>query len=292
MVEDAPPRGGALLALALVLAITVAWWALALWPVGLVEPEWLARTRAACFGSVRGGLPDAGGWILLVGEPLGMAAMIALVFRRSLHRDLQWIVAHRAWRFLLVSLGSMAMLVIALLAGRAAGLWTAVSRRTSAGESRPQRVDRQAPDIGLIDQNGRRVSLARQMPERVLLTFAFGHCSTVCPAIVSTLQRARRDARRQDVPILILTVDPWRDTPDRLPTLAEHWSVRGGDRVLSGDIDDVNRVLDALGVGRNRNTTTGDIEHLGTVMVVAQRGQVVWRADGGPREVAALLRKL
>ena len=48
------PRAGrpglALLTLVAIIAITAAWWALALWPVGASAPEWLARTRSACFG--------------------------------------------------------------------------------------------------------------------------------------------------------------------------------------------------------------------------------------------------
>ena len=35
----------ALGALAVILGVTAAWWALALWPAGDVEPEWLARGK-------------------------------------------------------------------------------------------------------------------------------------------------------------------------------------------------------------------------------------------------------
>ena len=64
-------RGVALAALGVIVLVTVAWWALALYPAGAATPEWVARTRLVCFGAMPGGLPSAGGWVLLVGEPWG-----------------------------------------------------------------------------------------------------------------------------------------------------------------------------------------------------------------------------
>jgi len=73
----------ALGALATILAITAAWWALALWPLA-GAPAWLARTREVCFGAAPGGLPDAGGWILLIGEPVGLVTVLAVVWGGAL----------------------------------------------------------------------------------------------------------------------------------------------------------------------------------------------------------------
>ncbi|MBK8060091.1 MAG: hypothetical protein IPK33_20090 [Gemmatimonadetes bacterium] len=71
-----PGRGAAAVTLALIVAITIGWWALALYPVGMEAPTWVLRTRAACFGATGSGLPSAGGWVLLVGEPLGMVGVL------------------------------------------------------------------------------------------------------------------------------------------------------------------------------------------------------------------------
>ena len=67
---------GALAAMGLV---SVAWWALALWPASAATPEWLLRTREVCFGASRDTLPNAGGWILLIGEPITANLLIGLV---------------------------------------------------------------------------------------------------------------------------------------------------------------------------------------------------------------------
>lgn len=280
--------GTALLALVAILAITAAWWALALAPVGTFEPDWLARTRAACFGAARGGLPDAGGWILLVGEPLGLLAVLAAGWRRSLASQFRWIVAHRvsfvtALFVAVLALGGVT--VAAVRVAHAAGLG---ERVPSAPQGRPLRLDRNPPGFALVDQHGERISLSRFQGTPVLLTFAFGHCQTVCPAIVHDLDVARRTAG-VDLPMVVVTLDPWRDSPDRLKAIADGWRLGPRDHVLSGSVDEVERLLDAFGVLRRRDTRTGEVEHVATTMLIGASGRIAWRVDGGWGAVPPLL---
>ena len=277
-------------ALLLVLAITAAWWALALWPAGAAEPEWLSRTRAACFGATAGGLPDAGGWILLIGEPIGMIGVLAVVWGRTLRSDLERAWSVRRWRLAALSVAAATLVGAASLGVRAARAHgqPAVIR----GPGVPTRLDFSPPAAALVDQRGASVSLADLGGRTTLLTVAFGHCTTVCPTVVSDLSRARRTAGRADVQLVVLTLDPWRDTPDRLSSLGAHWDLGAGDRVLSGSVANVQQVLDSLGIGRRRNETTGDIEHGGTVLLVNSRGRVEWRIDGGWDRVGEVLQRV
>ncbi len=250
--------GGALVALVVILAITAAWWALALWPAGAAEPEWLSRTRAVCFGAGPGGLPDAGGWILLLGEPAGMIGVLVAVWGDSLRRDLRWIGAQRARKAVASAVVILGLIAAGLLAGRIASAW----RRSHGGfaaTGSPRRVDQALPALSLVDQQGRRVSLAELGGQTTLVTFAFGHCVTVCPVIVSDLRAARRAAHRPDVPLVVVTLDPWRDTPDRLPGLAAHWGLAASDRVLSGSIAEVGRPRDRMGNAGRRQRGGSDV---------------------------------
>ena len=289
--EDAEFTGATLIALAAIVAITVAWWALALWPAGALAPEWLLRTRAACFGARADGLPDAGGWISLVGEPVGMLGIFAVLWGRSFRRDVHWLRAHRAWRVAALSALTLAPVFVLTLGARAARAWAATDTIPIDVGGVPQRVDRAAPSTALVDQRGTRVSLSELHGLAILLTAAYGHCSTVCPTVVSELRAARRSAHRTDLPLVIITLDPWRDTPERLPTLAQHWELGPNDLVLSGGIADVEQALDRLGIVRRRNETTGDIDHATSVMLVDARGRIAWRAEGGASRVAEWLRR-
>ena len=287
--EYAERQGLALIALAAVIVITAAWWALAFWPVG-AEPEWLVRTRAACFGSPRGGLPNAGGWILLIGEPIGMTGALIALWGRSLKRDLRWMQARRWGRISLAAVTAVLFVASGTLAFR-------VARALPAGEEfpvnmrgAPVRVDRPAPTASLIDQHGARTSFAEFRGSRALVTFAFGHCTTMCPAIVSDLKAARRSANREDLPIVVITLDPWRDAPEQLPAIVKHWELGPRDRVLSGPVQDVEGVLDELDIARRRNPDTGDVEHTSTVMLLDEKGSIAWRVDGSPLAGGELLK--
>jgi protein SCO1 len=281
--------GLALLTLLAIAAITAAWWALALWPVGASEPEWLLRTRAACFGSAPGGLPDAGGWILLIGEPLGMTGVFLAIWGHPLLDDVRRLRADPVWRIVGANLTIAAIVAFGLLGARVArgyGAGRSVETRDAGVLTRLGIV---APSFTLVDQHDRRVSLGDLRGRPVLLTFAFGHCETVCPTVVGDLMAARRAARRADVRLVVITIDPWRDTPDRLPSLATHWGLGVDDRILSGTIEDVQAALDALGVARARNETTGVVEHPATVMLLDERGTMAWRLDGWWGAVDSLL---
>lgn len=291
---DPPGRGArpgfALIALTAILGITAAWWALALWPAA-AEPEWLARTRAACFGSERGGLPDAGGWIVLIGEPIGMLVALALIGGRSLRRDFAWLTATRVRRLATASAAALMLLATGLLGTRVARAWEGGRIASAPDAAALRRVRRDLPRIPLVDQSGRRISLDG-MRGPALVTFAFGHCRTVCPVIVNDLQAARRRANRRDIPVVVVTLDPWRDTPERLHTIAAHWQLAEHDLVLSGSVDAVEATLDSLGIARRRNDTTGDVDHVTTVFVLDRTGRIGWRGDGGVGGVGELLERL
>jgi cytochrome oxidase Cu insertion factor (SCO1/SenC/PrrC family) len=291
-VEDRVKRsrpGAASAALLLILVITGAWWALALWPAGAVEPEWLVRTRAACFGSAPGGLPDTGGWILLIGEPIGMLGVLFIVWGDALRAEVRRMRAGRLWRATMVGVGVVCVAGVVVFGRRVLYASGVGSSPVVAVSGTVSPVDVDVSAIVLTDQHGRHASIAPFRGRPSLLTFAFGHCVTVCPTIVHDVIAARADANRPDVPLLIISLDPWRDTPERLPSLAAGWKLGPDDRVLSGRVEEVERALNAIGIVRRRDETTGDIDHTGTVMMLDHRGYIRWRLDGGWGRVRELL---
>jgi cytochrome oxidase Cu insertion factor (SCO1/SenC/PrrC family) len=91
-----------------------------------------------------------------------------------------------------------------------------------------------------------------------------------------------------DPAVVVVTLDPWRDTPSRLPHLAEQWGLGSDAFVLSGAVEDVERVLDAWNVARERDLRTGDISHPALVYVVDRKGRIAYAANGDPELVAGL----
>jgi protein SCO1/2 len=70
----------------------------------------------------------------------------------------------------------------------------------------------------LTDHNGRQVSEADFAGLFKLVYFGFTHCRVVCPRSLSKLSRAldALGTRAEQVQALYITVDPARDTPDRM----------------------------------------------------------------------------
>lgn len=71
-----------------------------------------------------------------------------------------------------------------------------------------------APNFALLDQDGRRVTLAPERGHWTVVTFLYTNCPDVCPLIAANLNGAlRSDAgRTAGLRVLAVSVDPARDT--------------------------------------------------------------------------------
>jgi len=277
----------ALAALVAIGLVTAAWWTLALYPAA-AAPEWVNRTRLACFGAAPGGLPNAGGWILLAGEPLGMLAMLFAAFGDAVWRDLRWAASHYAGRmFLAVNVASVAWGAAGASSVARRMARQAESVATSGVASAFRMVD--VPPLTLTDQHGLRFDLAEAGEGPVLVSFAFAHCETMCPTVIREILRLRSETGRARIPLVIVTVDPWRDVPARLASIAAGWNLAPGDRVLSGTIAEVNTALDAWGVARRRDEQTGEVVHPLVAFLVHRGGRAAARVDGSMEGLRAIL---
>lgn len=280
-------------ALALIAAITVAWWAFALWPLPAEAPGWLARTRYVCFGTTASGLPNGGGWVLLIAEPLSLTALLLAVWGGAVRDGLR-AAAARPW-----GRAALRLSVVALLVGVTAAAWRVRSVFASglpelaafAPETYP-RLDRPAPPLALEDHRGDSVTLDRFRGRPVLLTFAYAHCQTVCPLLVHDVRAARRRADELAPVALVVTLDPWRDVPTRLPHIAESWGLEEDEHLLGGSVDAVEEALDAWNVARFRDPNTGEVEHPSLVYLLDSDGRIAYAAAGGADLLTALLERL
>lgn len=278
------PRGP-LLALGAVAVITTAWWAAALWPLPAGVPAWVERARAVCFGNGADGLPDAAGWLALILEPAVMLTVVLAVWGHAVGAGIRTLSCSRAGRTVL------AVIALAVLTGVSLAAWRVQAARAVAAAPLPGgvvRVDRPAPGLGLVSQDGP-FDLSRLRGRPVLVTFAFAHCRTVCPLVVSDALAARRMAGDPATGIVVVTLDPWRDTPSRLASIALQWGLEENAWVLSGAVDDVNRALDEWGVPRSRSARDGDIVHAPLTYLVDGRGVITHRTGGSAETLIALV---
>jgi protein SCO1/2 len=284
----------AVAALLLIVLITASWWALALWPVDASAPEWFVRTREVCFGAVRDGLPDAGGWVLLIGQPIGMVLLLATIWPADLRAGLVRVTSRVSGQ---LAAGAVAAAIVTGLGGVFVRVSGAGAETFSAGAYRDRaaaltRVDDKPPAMALVDQRGETVTLETFLGRPVLVTFAFAHCETVCPLVVADVNAAAARLTEEKPVVLVVTLDPWRDTPSRLPAMAEAWRLTGEARVLSGDPMVVERALNAWRIPRIRNEKTGDVSHPSLVYVIDRLGRIAFALPGGADLVVAAVKAL
>lgn len=276
----------ALSAVLFILAVTAAWWALALWPLPPVPPEWIGRTRLVCFGATPDGLPTTAGWMLLLLEPPSMLAVLLVIWGGEVGDGLRALARHAAGRAVLLGASALVALCVAAAASRIHEVKRSTSSTARAAVASWAAVNRPAPELDLVDQHGDRITLRDLAGRPALVTFAYGHCQTICPLLVDDLIRARRQAGTGAPALYVVTLDPWRDTPARLAPLAIQWKADPSMHVLGGTPKEVSTVLDAWGVPSDRDPTTGEISHPNVIYVVGSDGRIGYQVRGGDAGMA------
>jgi protein SCO1/2 len=224
--------------------------------------------------------------MLLLLAPAAILAFLVAVWGRPLARALAALPRRRSGRVLIATL-------FVLFAG---GAWTVGAKVAVAARSGlpldstleplpadyPRTAD-PAPPLRLVDQTGRPFDLAELRGRPVLLTFAYGHCVTVCPILVNAIRDARAGSD-EPPPAVVVTLDPWRDTVGSLPGIARSWSLDAakGGWLLTGDPETVVAAAEAYEVGFARDEKDGAITHPGLVLVLDAEGRIAFRFLGPP----------
>jgi protein SCO1 len=83
-----------------------------------------------------------------------------------------------------------------------------------------------APEIKLTDHNGQPFRMSSQRGKVVLLFFGYTNCPDECPLTMAHLKLALESLgdRAKDVQVVMVTTDPFRDTPQALKDFMEHFN--------------------------------------------------------------------
>ncbi len=253
-------------------------------PLPPAPPEWLTAARIACFGPMDSGLPGATGWMMLVLAPVSFLGTIVALWTSELGPSLRQAARSRLGQGVFAVLALATIVEGVWVVQRVQTAWAVTTwvpgplDDTALPEAYPRQTE-EAPNFTLIDQHGARVSLAGFKGRPVVLTFVFAHCQTMCPFVVATLKRAAPEGAE----VLLVTLDPWRDTPSSLPGIARQWALPPAFHVLSSRaVTDALRVGEAYRVTFERNEKTGDIVHPGLVFLIDAHGRLAYTFNNPP----------
>jgi protein SCO1 len=162
----------------------------------------------------------------------------------------------------------------ALLAGAGALLW---SRRDASFENDLARLGRDIDDVTLTTHFGARIAWRALKGQPRAVFFGFTHCPVICPVTIYELTAAldRIGVAPDAVGVHFISVDPERDTPERLRAYFEGF----GPRVtgFTGAADEMDCIAQSFRVVSTRTDAEDGgytIDHTATVFLLDANGRV------------------
>ncbi len=150
-----------------------------------------------------------------------------------------------------------------------------------------------APSVELDGPKGSTVRLTDYEGKVVVLYFGYTFCPDVCPITLSKLDRAMDilGDKAEDVQVIMVSVDPERDTPEVLEQYMAHFNPTFIG--VTGDTNAIDRIATVYGVyyeAEEGSEATGYlVNHTATVMIVDRDGylKLVLPVEGTAEEIAA-----
>jgi cytochrome oxidase Cu insertion factor (SCO1/SenC/PrrC family) len=144
------------------------------------------------------------------------------------------------------------------------------------------------PDVEVLDQNGNALHFYSDLikGKTVAINFIFTNCTTICPPLAATFARVQKemgDQAGKDVHFISISVDPLTDTPERLKAWGAKFKAGPGWTFVTGDKQEINKLLNALGASVSRRE-----DHSPTV-IVGNDLKGVWTRTYGLARTALLV---
>jgi protein SCO1/2 len=135
------------------------------------------------------------------------------------------------------------------------------------------------PNVMLVRQDGRSVSLQREMDDGrpVVLNFIFTTCGSICPLMSQVFGEFQRKLGPEGahVHLMSISIDPEQDTPERLREYAQRFGAGPGWQHYTGTLAASQAAQQAFNVYR------GDkMSHTPVTLLRAGPGQPWLRLDG------------
>ena len=115
---------------------------------------------------------------------------------------------------------------------------------------------------------------------RVVSMF-YTNCHLMCPLIIEnakSLQKQLTSAERKRLGVVMVSLDPARDTPSAMQDVAQRHRVPDGWRFLTPAADDVRAIASVLDV-RYRFRDDGSINHTSALVLLDANGQILARSE-------------
>ncbi|MEX2352775.1 MAG: SCO family protein [Gammaproteobacteria bacterium] len=165
--------------------------------------------------------------------------------------------------------------------GAAVGIYTSGYNDTRQS---PEAVDgllwpepKQIQEFTIVDHTGEEFGLENLKGKWSFLFFGYTYCPDVCPITLSVLDKFYSNHENDDVQVLLITVDPERDTPARL---AEYTGYFNEDFIgLGGSMEQINSLAAQIGISYMYHPPDEDgsylVDHTSAVFLLDPQARLV-----------------
>ncbi len=149
-----------------------------------------------------------------------------------------------------------------------------------------------AVDFTLTAPTGERVSLSDLRGKWVMLYYGYTYCPDVCPTTLAQINQALTliGDKAKDVQVIMVSVDPERDTPEKLGIYLKAFNPAF--LGLTGSVEEVTQAAMPLGIYFAKRDVGGKsgylVDHTASVNLVGPDGRVriVWPPNTSPELLA------
>lgn len=153
-------------------------------------------------------------------------------------------------------------------------------------------------DFTLMDHDGRQFNLSQLRGKVVLLYFGYTSCTEACPTMLIKVSSALKilGQSREKVAVLLITLDPERDTKEKLKKYLQYFKVNG--LGLTGRKEEIDKVVEQYKaryeVEKSDSALGYHISHTTDLYLIDQSGKLQHRFkhDDHAQTVASGLKRL
>lgn len=133
-------------------------------------------------------------------------------------------------------------------------------------------------DVNLYDHNGQTIREQSLEDKWSLVFFGYTYCPDVCPTTLVELNRAAAKVEGDNFQVVLVSVDPQRDTPEQLKTYIEYFNPSF--QAWSGDIINIENLSRQMHIFFQKQPHGDDensylMDHSSQVVVVNPDGEYV-----------------
>ena len=136
---------------------------------------------------------------------------------------------------------------------------------------------RSLPALELLDQNGQAVQTDQLKGQWSLLFFGYTYCPDICPATLAQLRQLQGqlpEATRERLRMVLVSVDPKRDTPEQLKKYLDYFDA--GFLGLTGEEANLQKFANAVSIPYIPADTSQDnytVDHSGNLVIIDPDGR-------------------